>query len=161
VAVLLGGPRPRPDGPAGGAGAGLVADAAVERVEHGLVRGQRLLRDHVADEAHEVVVGDVAGPRAQLADLVVEALGGRVRQVVLRLPRLLHGFQEHQDVVGRPRVQRLEDLPLLGREGVRDRAVHLARRRERLLLGWFHPAYGRETQQHSQTKICRVDFLPS
>ncbi|CAA7394029.1 unnamed protein product [Spirodela intermedia] len=52
VAVLLRRPRPRPDGPGGAAGARLVADA-VEGVEHRLVRRQRLLRDHVADEADE------------------------------------------------------------------------------------------------------------
>nr|CAB3449836.1 unnamed protein product [Digitaria exilis] len=72
MAVLLGGPGPGPDGPAGGASAGLVADAAVEGVEHGL----RLLGDHVADEADEAVVGDFAGAAAELAEVVVEGLGG-------------------------------------------------------------------------------------
>ena len=136
VAVLLGGPGPGPDGPAGGAGAGLVADAAVEGVEHGLVGRERLLGDHVADEADQVVVGDLAGAPAELADLVAERLGGRVRQVVLRLPAALQGLEERQDGVRHPRVERLEDLPLLRRQRVRHRPVRrLAGRGE----GSAHP----------------------
>ena len=138
VAVLLGGPGPGPDGPAGGAGAGLVADAAVEGVEHGLVGRERLLGDHVADEADQVVVGDLAGARAELADLVAERLGGRVRQVVLRLPAALHGLEERHDGVRRPRVERLEDLPLLQRQRVRHRPPHLAGRGQGL-PGSAHP----------------------
>ncbi|AQK52700.1 ubiquitin-associated (UBA)/TS-N domain-containing protein [Zea mays] len=141
VPVLLGGPRPGPHRPAGRAGAGLVADAAVQGVEHGLVRRQRLLGDHVAHEADEVVVGDLPGALSQLPDLVVEGLGGGVRQVVLRLPGPLHGLEEHQDVVRRPRLERLEDLPLLRGQRVRHGAVYLARRGEGLPAGSSHPSF--------------------
>ncbi|BAS75558.1 Os01g0880850, partial [Oryza sativa Japonica Group] len=118
VAVLLGGPGARPDGPGAGAGAGLVADA-VERVDHGLVRRQRLLGNHVPDQHDEVLVGEPRGARAELVDLVLEHLRRRVRQEVRRLPALLHGLEQRQQRRPRPPFQRPEHLRLLRRHRVR------------------------------------------
>ncbi|WVZ57294.1 LOW QUALITY PROTEIN: hypothetical protein U9M48_007699 [Paspalum notatum var. saurae] len=65
VAVLLGGPAADPARPGERAGAGGVADA-VDAVAHALVRGQRLLRHHVAHQAHEDVVGQARRGGAEL-----------------------------------------------------------------------------------------------
>ncbi|KAB8087382.1 hypothetical protein EE612_011568, partial [Oryza sativa] len=115
VPVLLGGPRPGPHGPGAAAGAGLVAHPAVHGVEHRLVRGERLLGDHVADEAHQVVVGEPRRALPQRRHLVAERRRARVREVVLRLPRLLHGLEVGEDGVRRPPLQGVEDLLLLRR----------------------------------------------
>ena len=48
--------------------ASLVADA-IQGVKHGHVRGQRLLRDHVAHQHHEVVVRQQRRAGLQLAHL--------------------------------------------------------------------------------------------
>jgi hypothetical protein len=130
VAVLLGGPGARPDRPGACAGAGLVADA-VERVDHGLVRGQRLLRDHVAHQHDEVLVGQPRGARAELADLVLEHLGGRVRQEVRRLPAVLHRLEQRQQRPRRPALQGPEHLRLLGRHRVRHAGARRHRHRRR------------------------------
>ena len=136
--VLFRRPGPGPDGPGGGARARLVA-YPVQSVEHCLVCGQRFLRDHVAHQAHEIVVRDFHGARPKFLDFVVEALGSGVREEILRLPVLLHGFEKGEDVGFRPTLQRFKDFYLLRRHGVSHLDVHLPRGTE-----WFpaiHPSW--------------------
>ena len=147
VAVLLGSPGARPDRPGAGAGAGLVAHA-VERVDHGLVRGQRLLRDHVAHQHDEVLVGQPRGARAELADLVLEHLGRRVRQEVRRLPAVLHGLEQRQQRPRRPAFQGPEHLRLLRRHRVRHAGARGGRRHGHRRRGHAAPPAARAGRRH-------------
>ena len=85
VAVLLGGPLAGPLGPRGAVRAGVVL-GALEGVEHVHVRGERLLRDHVTDEHHKVIVGKILAALLDVGDLVEEVGGLGIGEVVLRLP---------------------------------------------------------------------------
>jgi hypothetical protein len=103
-----------PARPGGAAVAGEIAHA-LEPVGYALVRGQRLLGDHVAHQADEVRVGDAGRPGTELGAGRVEAVGAqhrRVRQHVRRLPRRIHGLEERQHVGLRPRLQLVEHLQL-------------------------------------------------
>jgi hypothetical protein len=124
VAVLLGGPAAHPPRPGQPAGARGVAEA-LGAVAHALVRGQRLLRDHVAHQAHQHVVGQARRGGAQLRQRLRERPGllRRARQVVVRLPRGLHGRQQRQHVLRHPPVERPDGLHLLPRH------LHAVRRR--------------------------------
>uniref|UniRef100_A0A8R7P9R9 Uncharacterized protein n=1 Tax=Triticum urartu TaxID=4572 RepID=A0A8R7P9R9_TRIUA len=112
VPVLLGRPAADPARPGSAAGAGEVAHG-LEAVGYALVRRQRLLRDHVPHEAHEVRVGQAGRARADVGARRVEAVGAqrrRVRQQVRRLPRHLRGLKERHHVRLRPRLQMIEHL---------------------------------------------------
>ena len=117
--VLLGRPRARPAGPGRGGRARLVPDA-VEGVEHRHVGRQGLLGDHVADEHDEVVVGELVGALAQLADLVDEVGRARVGQEVGGLPAGLRVLEDRVDLVLDVVVDGADDLEALGGDGVQD-----------------------------------------
>lgn len=112
VPVLLGGPASGPARPCGAAGACEIMHG-LEAVRHALVTRERLLRHHVAHEAHQVRVGQTGRAGADVAACRVEAVGAqrrRVRQQVRRLPRHLRGLKERHHVRLRPRLQLVEHL---------------------------------------------------
>ena len=86
-------------------------------VEHALVGGQALLRDHIPHQHHQVVVRQPQRPLPQSDHIFQEALLCRVGQVVLRLPAVVHRFEEREQAGLRPSLQRLDHLELLGRDG--------------------------------------------
>mmetsp|Transcript_9910 Transcript_9910/g.22413 ORF Transcript_9910/g.22413 Transcript_9910/m.22413 type:complete len:412 (+) Transcript_9910:1150-2385(+) len=100
VTVLLGRPCSRPRRPRRSGGTRLVTHT-IERVQHRHVRRKRLLRDHVADDRHKVVVGQALRTLAQLAHFVEEAVALRVGEVVLRLPRALDGLKQSREFATR------------------------------------------------------------
>jgi hypothetical protein len=93
VAVLFRGPAAHPAGPRLGAVAGAVAG---EQVEHDCVVRQRLLRDHVADEHDEHLVGELLRRLAERGEALPPVRGREVREVVRRLPRLVGRRKERE-----------------------------------------------------------------
>ena len=92
VAVLLGGPPARPSRPrAVGRAGGVVAP--LESVQERLVGREGLLRDHVADEDDEQIVGASLRGLTEVLDVLFPLRLGHVGEVVLRLPRLLAGLE--------------------------------------------------------------------
>eukprot|EP00850_Spirogloea_muscicola_P010686 SM000063S20076 [mRNA] locus=s63:592059:596146:- [translate_table: standard] len=92
------------------------------------VLSMRLLGHHVADEADEVVVGQLAGALPEVRDVVQERLAGGVGEVVRRLPAALHGLEQREQRVGRPGLQGGDELQAVRRDGVHHLLVSLQRR---------------------------------
>mmetsp|Transcript_36501 Transcript_36501/g.87028 ORF Transcript_36501/g.87028 Transcript_36501/m.87028 type:complete len:254 (-) Transcript_36501:557-1318(-) len=92
VAVLLGSPSARPSRPRAVGCAGRVV-APLEGVQERLVGREGLLRDHVADEDDEQIVGTSLRGLAKVLDVLFPIPLGHVWEIVLRLPRLFAGLE--------------------------------------------------------------------
>jgi hypothetical protein len=147
VPILFGRPGASPDAPRGGASARLVP-APVQCVQHGLVRGQSLLGNHIPHQAHHVVVRQARRSLSELPHLVQKILRGRIRQEILRLPALLHGLQVRQQFLRGPAFQRLEQLQFLRCNRMHSQSMLLRWRLARVRFPAInHP------RKHSQRKL--------
>ncbi len=91
--VLLGRPPSQPACPGRVGRAGRVPGRVLQR--DGVVR-QGFFRDHIANEDDQKLVGDAQSGLAEPLELLGPVLRRQVREIIRRLPRLVHGSEQRE-----------------------------------------------------------------
>ena len=108
VPVLLGRPPPQPARPGCVRRAGRIPGCVLERDR--IVR-QCFFSDHVADEDDEKLVGHSQCGIAEPLELFFPVLGGQIREIIGRLPRVVH-WRKQREVFPYESLQVLDEFPV-------------------------------------------------